>query len=67
MSSILHPLAIHARRKSAIVYTRANLIAALDVYVFDVKRVHMAGEHSKKCEKDVDQEISAAAGDEEDA
>lgn len=67
MSSILHLLAIHARRKSSVIYACANLVTTFNINIFDIERVDMSWYDAKKCEKDVDEQVGAAAGDEEDA
>ena len=67
MPSILHLLAIHARRKSPVINACAYLATTLQINVFDVKRVQVTWNDPQKCEKDVDEQVGAAAGDEEDA
>lgn len=46
MSTALHLLAVHARRRTRIVDARAHFVAALDVDVFDVEGVDVPGEVS---------------------
>lgn len=65
--SILHLLTIHARRRLSIIDARPYLIPPLDVHVLEVKGVDVAGEVTEEREQDVDEEVDAAAGDEEDA
>lgn len=63
----LHLLAIHARRRPRVHDPRAHLVPSLEVYVFDVEGVDVAWEVAQECEQQVDEEVGAAAGDEEDA
>ena len=44
LSAILHLLAVHARRKTAVVRAGPDLVAPLVVHVFDVEGVDVAGE-----------------------
>jgi hypothetical protein len=64
---ILHLLTIHTRRQSSIIYPRPNLISALHVHVFEIEGVNMPWKIAEEREKEVDEEVGAAAGDEEDA
>jgi hypothetical protein len=69
--NILHPtrlrlLTIHALRRRGL-DARASLISLLVVHVFDVEGVHVAGEVAEEGEKEIDEHVWAAAGDEEDA
>jgi hypothetical protein len=65
-SSILHLLTIHARRRLRVQYARAHLVAPLHVHILDVEGVDVAGEVAQKREQNVDEQVGAAAGDEED-
>jgi hypothetical protein len=67
MPSILHFLTVHARRRTRIVYPRTHLVSTLYVHILDVKGVDVAGEVAEEREEDVDEQVGAAAGDEEDA
>ena len=64
--AVLHFFAVHTRRRLRIEYACARLVAALHVDVFDVEGVDMAGDKGQHREADVDEEVGAAAGDEED-
>lgn len=61
MPAIQHLLAVNTRRGLRVVDARADLIAPLDVHVFDVEGVDVAWEIAQDRQQDVDQEIGAAA------
>lgn len=63
MTTRLDALAVDAR--GALV--RAALLLAAVVDVYEVKGVNMAGNVSEERETDVDEDVGAAAGNEEDA
>lgn len=67
MPPILHPLTIHPRRRPRIINPRAHLIPPLHIHILYVERVDVAWEVTQQREKDVDEEVCAAARDEEDA
>jgi hypothetical protein len=66
VSSILYFLTVHTRCRTRIVDASAYLIAALDVHVFDVEGVDVAGEITQKREEEVDEEVGAASRYEKD-
>jgi hypothetical protein len=66
VSSILYFLTVHTRCRTRIVDASAYLIAALDVHVFDVEGVDVAGEITQKREEEVDEEVGTASRYEED-
>jgi len=68
LAPINHILAIHpSRRPPTINPASGNLIPSLVVHVFEVEGVDVAGEVAEAGEEDVDEDVGAAAGYEEDA
>ena len=65
--AILHLLAVHARRGAGRDYAGPGVLTALEVDVFEVEGVYVTGEVAKDGESDIDEEVGAAACDEEDA
>lgn len=67
MTTILHFLAVDTRRRTRFVDAGAYLVASLNVYVFDVEGVDVAGKVAENCEEQVDEEVGAASRYEEDS
>jgi hypothetical protein len=65
--TIIHAIAENTWGRSGSIDASLCLILALVVDVFDVEGMDMAGEETEDCEADVDEEVGAAAGNEEDA
>lgn len=63
----LHAITINARSRFRTEYACARLVASLVVHVFDVESVDVTREVAQYGQEDVDEEVGAAACDEEDA
>ena len=67
LSAPLHILTIHAGRPFLHQPAHFRLAASLEVDILEVEGVDVAGEVAEDGQADVDEEVGAAAGDEEDA
>jgi len=67
LSSSLNIVAVNARRRSAIVEALRSLFLLVVINVNHVESMHVAGQHAEDGEADVDEEVGAAACDDEDA
>jgi len=62
-SCMLNTFGINTRCRLRIVDAGSRQVTALEVHVFNVERVDVAGEVSKDREKDVNEEVGTAASD----
>lgn len=67
LSTIVDPVAENTWSGSCINDPCSCLLLAFVVYIFDVKSVNVAWEISEQSQADVDEEVGAAAGHEEDS
>ncbi len=66
-STSLHVIAVHTRCTPVVKDALPALLPALIIHVFNVKCMYVARKVAKQGEGDVDEEVGAAASDEEDA
>jgi len=64
-SYVINAITVHTRCGTRVVDSSACFVAALVVDVFDVEGVDVAGEITKNCEQNVNEEICSASSDEE--
>jgi hypothetical protein len=63
LSTRLHIITEHARRRSVVVEALRSLLLLVVVDVDDVKGVDVAGDEAEDGQGDVDEEVCAATGD----
>lgn len=62
-STVLHPIRIDGRCRAAGELSMPRSVSSVEVHVFDIEGVDVAGEITQERETDVDEEIKSAAGD----
>jgi hypothetical protein len=67
LSTRLHIIAKHTRRRSVVIEALRSLLLLVVVDVDDVERVNVAGDEAEDGQGDVDEEVCAAAGYDVDA